>query len=224
MPFFLKGLPRACTRYLIGDRYSADLKVPRAGWTTRRAPTHAPRQQDVLPARLLRPHGLAVREAHALPVPQLDRQIVGAGPPSVALRAGGRVVEARAGARYARDDSLDIRSRTAGTAARRAPRSRLGDRTPVYDAQGTASLGEAGRWNSEFSALSKRSVPTDRWCCAVRSDAACSRSCWCTAVRCCRPIVSSTRSPTNRRRAARPARCRRMSHNCARCCRSSVPN
>jgi hypothetical protein len=33
VPFFLKGIPRACTRYLIGDQNSADLKVPRAGWT-----------------------------------------------------------------------------------------------------------------------------------------------------------------------------------------------
>jgi hypothetical protein len=33
LPFFLKGLPRACTRDLIGDTYSAYLGVPPAGWT-----------------------------------------------------------------------------------------------------------------------------------------------------------------------------------------------
>ena len=65
-------------------------------------------------------------------------------------------------------------------------------------------VGEAGRWSFAFSALSKRSVPKDRWCCVARSGAACSRSCWCTAARCCRPIVSSTRWPTARRAAARP--------------------
>jgi hypothetical protein len=33
LPFLLRGLPRACTRHLIGDAYCADLAVPRAGWT-----------------------------------------------------------------------------------------------------------------------------------------------------------------------------------------------
>ncbi|MGH8977248.1 MAG: oxygenase MpaB family protein [Acidimicrobiia bacterium] len=33
LPFPLKGLPRACTRQLIGDEYSAYLDVPPAGWT-----------------------------------------------------------------------------------------------------------------------------------------------------------------------------------------------
>ena len=226
------GLPRACTRLLIGTEYSAYLESrPRIGRALLLRPLPLI-NRSLFHRRLLRPLRVALRQGDAVactasgsPMRRPTRPPCIRGdtnPSSQPWKLEPAAQRARARSRVIR--SRHARRRALGrvhgrSRARRAPCTVIA----VYDAhrpwQRRVVAGGRSRGVSDSRSSRSRSVPTGRDPCAARSGAACSRSCSCIAARWCRPTGSSTRWPTAMRAAGRPARSRPTSRSSASCCR-----
>ena len=123
LPFPLRGLPGACTRMLIGDRYSEYLAIPPAGWTRFLLQPLPLVNRLLFNRRYYDLSGWLFARAHAQPLRQLDRGCERRRPTVVIRSAttGLARVEARTGVGHARrvvrhPVASSKRRRTLGTA------------------------------------------------------------------------------------------------------------